>query len=162
MSGSLGLLKPLLRGRSRSLRSVPEDRPSSFRSGGSGEGDGVPRLLHSRVGSDGVDRLGGGVDGLVGEVLGLVEEGYRRGRCDAGRQFKIRVGGRDVRRRSWLLHMFAMLDVSVNSMSELRSSVFVSNNRRVVKISQARKLEVDTFTHAVDLHRLPLPGSLEL
>jgi hypothetical protein len=24
----------------------------------------------------------------------LVEEGYRRGRCDAGRQFKIRVGTR--------------------------------------------------------------------
>jgi hypothetical protein len=94
MSGSLGLLEPLLRGRSRSLRSVPEDGPSSFRSGGSGEGDGVPRLLYGRVGGDGVDRLGGGVDGLVGEVLGLVEEGYRRGRCDAGRQFKIRVGTR--------------------------------------------------------------------
>jgi hypothetical protein len=94
MSGSLGLLEPLLRSSPRSLRSVPEDGPSSFRSSGSGEGDGVPRLLYGRVGSDGVDRLGGGVDGLVGEVLGLVEEGYRRGRCDAGRQFKIRVGTR--------------------------------------------------------------------
>lgn len=92
MSGSLGLLKPLLRSSPCSLRSVPEDGPSSFRSGGSGEGDGVPRLLYGRVGGDGVDRLGGGVDGLVGEVLGLVEEGYiGEGGATRGRQSKSRV-----------------------------------------------------------------------
>lgn len=32
------------------------------------------------MGGDGVDGLRGGGDGLVGEVLGLIEEGYERGR----------------------------------------------------------------------------------
>jgi hypothetical protein len=49
--------------------------------------------------------------------------------------------------------------MSVDLMGELRSSVFASLTGGLLR---DQKVEVDTFTHAVDLHRLPLPGSLEL